>query len=54
MSDAKGIGEVGYFDNIGGGQIVVDRGHAFIGHMKAPHGTSIVDVRDPKKPRQVA
>src|SRR5690606_36946317 len=28
--------------------------YAYIGHMKPPHGTSIVDVRDPKNPRLVS
>jgi hypothetical protein len=54
VSDAKGIREVGYFDNIGGGQIIVENGYAYVGHMKAPHGTSVIDVRDPKHPKQVA
>ena len=54
MSDAHGIREVGYFDNVGGGQIVVENGYAYIGHMKAPEGTSVLDVRDPKNPKQVA
>lgn len=26
-------------------------GHAFVGHMKPPFGTTIVDVRDPANPR---
>ncbi len=54
MSQAKGIREVGYFDAVGGGQVVVEKGFAYIGHMKAPHGTTVVDVRDPRNPRQVA
>jgi hypothetical protein len=33
---------------------VVERGAAYIGHMRSPDGTSIVDVRDPKRPRVVA
>lgn len=37
----------------GGGQVVVDRGHAFIGHLRPPSGTTIVDVKDPSKPRIV-
>ncbi|MDQ4136834.1 MAG: RNA polymerase subunit sigma-70, partial [Pseudomonadota bacterium] len=44
---------VGRIDIPGGGQIVVDRGFACVGHMKPPHGTSIVDVRDPANPRVV-
>ena len=54
MSSAKGVREVGHFDCAGGGQIVVERGIAYIGHMESPHGTSIVDVRDPKNPKQLA
>ena len=38
----------------GGGQIVVSDGYAYIGHMKPPHGTSIIDISDPAKPRVTA
>lgn len=38
----------------GGGQVVVDGHHAFVGHMKPPHGTSIIDVADPTRPRVTA
>jgi hypothetical protein len=38
----------------GGGQVVVSDGFAYVGHMKPPHGTSIVDVSDPRKPRVCA
>jgi hypothetical protein len=54
MSSAKGVREVAWFDCAGGGQIVVDKGIAYIGHMAAPHGTTIVDVRDPKNPTRLA
>lgn len=54
MSQAQGIRQVGYFDCPGGGQVVVSGTVAFIAHMKAPHGTSIVDVSDPAKPRKLA
>lgn len=37
----------------GGGQVAVQNGHAFIGHMKPPYGTSIIDVADPTEPRLV-
>ena len=40
-------------DLIGGGQVVVDGNYAFVGHMKPPHGTSIIDVSDPKNPKLV-
>jgi hypothetical protein len=54
MSSAKGVREVGHFDCAGGGQIVVEKGIAYIGHMESPHGTSVVDVRDPKNPKGLA
>jgi hypothetical protein len=54
MSSAKGVREVGWFDCAGGGQIVVDKGIAYIGHMASPFGTSIVDVRDPMNPKALA
>jgi hypothetical protein len=49
-----GLRQVGFFDCAGGGQVVVEDGIAYIGHMRSPDGTSIVDVRDPKNPRQLA
>jgi hypothetical protein len=45
---------VGHLDIPGGGQVAVSGDHAFIGHMKPPHGTSIVDVSDPANPRLAA
>src|SRR5262245_53670577 len=51
---AQGLRPVGYFDCPGGGQVVVDGRVAFIAHMKAPHGTTLVDVSDPAKPRQLS
>ncbi len=48
---ARRFTKVGYLDLPGGGQVVV-RGHlAFVGHMRPPHGTSILDVADPARPR---
>ncbi|MBI4524304.1 MAG: hypothetical protein HY695_10895 [Deltaproteobacteria bacterium] len=38
----------------GGGSVVVENGYAYVGHIDPPHGTSIVDVRDPKHPRLVS
>ena len=40
-----------WHDCAGGGQIVVDRGIAYIGNMRNPHGTLILDVSDPRHPR---
>ncbi len=54
MAKSLGMKQAGYFDCAGGGQIVVRDGIAYVGHMRAPHGTSIVDVRDPKNPKLLA
>ena len=54
MGRGVGIRQVGYFDCPGGGQVVVAGGIAYIGHMHSPHGTSIVDVADPKHCRELA
>jgi hypothetical protein len=54
MSKAVGVREVGYFDCAGGGQVTVDGNFAYIGHVDKTTGTTIVDVNDPKNPRQVA
>src|SRR5947209_5981858 len=37
----------------GGGQVVAEGDYAYIGHMGPPHGTSIVDVSDPRRPEIV-
>lgn len=51
---AKNITRIAHLDLPGGGQIIIDQGYAYIGHMKPPHGTSIVDISNPKKPRVVS
>ena len=51
MPKASGLRSVGYFDCPGGGQVAVEGRLAFIGHMSAPDGTSIVDIGDPRNPR---
>lgn len=56
QASAKGIRLLSRDDQGGrpdGVQIIVHKGHAFIGHMFAD-GFSVVDVRDPRKPRTVA
>ena len=44
MELTKGLKRVGRLDLIGGGQVVVDGNYAYVGHMKPPHGTSIIDA----------
>jgi len=51
---AERVERLAHLDIEGGGQVVVDGDFAFIGHMKPPHGTSIVDVSDPRHPRIIA
>ncbi len=43
-TSARGLRQVAWLDCPGGGQVVVDRHVAYIAHMRAPHGTTIVDV----------
>jgi hypothetical protein len=48
---AQGLRRLGHLDLPGGGQVRAEGGFAYVGHMKPPHGTSIIDVRDPTSPR---
>ncbi len=51
---ARNIRRLGHLDIAGGGQIVVQGDHAYVGHMKPPMGTSIIDIADPTARRVVA
>jgi len=51
---ARNIKPLGHLDIPGGGQVVVQDGYAYVGHMKPPMGTSIIDVSDPARPSVVA
>jgi hypothetical protein len=51
---ARNIRRLAHVDLPGGGQVVVQDGYAYIGHMKPPYGTTILDVRDPANPRIAA
>jgi hypothetical protein len=48
------IKQIGRMDLPGGGSVVVENGYAYVGHIEPPHGTSIIDVRDPKNPKLLA
>jgi hypothetical protein len=50
---AKAMRRLGHLDLPGGGQVYVEGDYAFVGHMKPPHGTSIVDISNPRKPKVV-
>ena len=54
MGSGAGIRQVGYFDCAGGGQVVVEDDIAYVAHMRSPHGTTLVDVSDPRNPREIA
>ncbi|MBI2881808.1 MAG: hypothetical protein HYY21_09455, partial [Candidatus Tectomicrobia bacterium] len=45
---AKNVRRVGRIDIPGGGQITVADGRAYVGHFEPPHGTTLLDVSDPK------
>ena len=51
---ADGLQPVAWHDCAGGGQVVVERDIAYVGNMRNPHGTLIVDVKDPKRPKPLA
>lgn len=48
------LSPLGHADIPGGGQVVVEGDLAFVGHIEPPHGTSILDVSDPRAPRLLA
>lgn len=54
MSHSKNVQALSYFDCPGGGQVVVDGTTAYVGHTNGPEATTILDVSDPKNPRQIA
>ncbi len=50
---AKRMKGIGHLDLPGGGQVYVQGDYAFVGHMKPPHGTSVIDISNPKRPKVV-
>ena len=54
MSKISGLKQIAHFDCIGGGQVYVNGNFAYIAHMDAPAGTTIVDISDPANPKEVA
>ena len=54
MAKAKNTKLLANFDCPGGGQVWVEGNYLFVGHMRQPTGTTIVDISDPRKPKQVA
>ena len=54
MPLAHNMLRLGHLDLAGGGQVYVQGNTAFIGHMDPPHGTSVIDIKDPKRPKVIA
>ena len=48
------VRRIGRLEIPGGGQVRVEGEHVYVGHMKPPHGTTIVNVSDPSRPKVVA
>lgn len=51
MATALNTKLLSHIDCAGGGQVWVDGTTLYIGHMRNPSGTTIVDVADPRKPK---
>lgn len=47
---AHNVSAIASLDIPGGGQVIAQDGYVYVGHMRPPHGTSIIDVRDPDNP----
>lgn len=54
MASSVGTRLLSTIDCPGGGQVWVDGTTLYIGHMRAPSGTTVVDVADPLTPRVLA
>lgn len=53
MASASNTKQIGHVDCPGGGQVWVNGHILYIGHMRPPSGTTLVDVSDPRKPRVI-
>lgn len=54
MVSASNTKHVAHIDCAGGGQVWVDGDVLYIGHMRPPSGTTLVDISDPRNPRKIA
>ncbi len=54
MDQAWNTKLLGHIDCPGGGQVWVEGTTLYIGHMRHPSGTTIVDVADPRDPKVIA
>ena len=53
LVEASNFKPVARLDIAGGGQVSVLGDYAYVGHMDAPFGTSIVDISNPSRPKVV-
>lgn len=53
MASACNTKLISHIDCPGGGQVWVDGRTLYIGHMRPPSGTTLVDVSDPRNPRKM-
>src|SRR5262249_4874175 len=51
MPTSRNVSVVSHIDCPGGGQVWIDGTTLYVAHMRAPAGTSIYDVADPRKAR---
>ena len=54
MAKSWNTERLAHIDCPGGGQVWVDGTTLYIGHMRQPTGTTIVDVADPRSPKTLA
>ena len=54
MPSASNTKQIAHIDCAGGGQVWVDGTTLYVGHMRHPTGTSIYDISNPRKPKQLA
>jgi hypothetical protein len=50
---SKGFRQIAKLELPGAGQVVVEGNYAYIGHMRPPQGTTIVDISDARHPKVV-
>ncbi len=53
MASARNTKLLAHVDCPGGGQVWVDGTILYVGHMRPPSGTTIVDVSDPRSPKTI-
>lgn len=52
--ESKGFRQIARMELSGCGQVFVEGNYAYLGHMRPPEGTTILDISDPKNPKIVS